>query len=144
MALGYGPDTCSFRDLAGSILRVRQETYPRLRWFRAEPLGLVRDQADRLDRRDGLAGRRVLRPSRDGDQLHGDLVAGGPLERLRHDHSADVRGERVRRAPVELVREAVVRRAVAFVPVAAAVAEDREAARVSQLDIARGVGVGAR
>jgi hypothetical protein len=33
---------------------------------------------------------------------------------------------------------------MAFVPVAAAVAEDREAARVPLLDLARGVGVGAR
>jgi hypothetical protein len=53
-----------------------------------------------------------------------------------------VRG--VRRAQIEFVREAVVGRAVSFVAVAAAVAEDRETARVAALDVARGVGVRAR
>jgi hypothetical protein len=48
----------------------------------------------------------------------------------------------VRGPAIELVSQSVVGRAVAFVAVATAVAEDGEAAGVAAVELARGIGVG--
>jgi hypothetical protein len=103
---------------------------------------LVGDQANARAGRHLLAGGRHLGFPDHDDHIDARLLSGCALERVGYLQRAGLRSKRVRRTSIELVSHPVVRRAVPFVAVATAVPENRKAAGVPAVRLARGIGVG--